>query len=110
MAEPSNAIPSGDRIGTPVNKRLDLDLEKGSPEGSDSDFDAAPTIVESDRGSTREYGEKNAGINAADEEDENRDPNVVSWDGPHDPENPMKWTDRKKWAGIGVLSIMTLVT
>ena len=27
-----------------------------------------------------------------------RDPNLVSWDGPDDPENPKNWTTRRKWA------------
>ncbi|KAM7185766.1 efflux pump rade [Rhypophila sp. PSN 637] len=38
------------------------------------------------------------------------DPNVVTWDGPEDPENPMNWPMKKKWANIAVLSVLTLVT
>ncbi|RYP71337.1 hypothetical protein DL770_008144 [Monosporascus sp. CRB-9-2] len=38
------------------------------------------------------------------------DPNVVDWDGPDDQENPMNWSDKKKWLNIAVLSILTLVT
>ncbi|GME46663.1 putative mfs multidrug protein [Neofusicoccum parvum] len=38
------------------------------------------------------------------------DPNIVDWDGPNDPENPMNWTDKKKWTNIALLSIITLVT
>lgn len=109
MAESATSIPLADRAMTPINNQH-LDIEKGSPGGSDSDFDAAPTIVESDRGSTRERTAdgKDAGFETAD--DEIRDPNVVSWDGPNDPENPMNWTDRKKWTSIAVLSVMTLIT
>ena len=45
------------------------------------------------------------------EEDERaQDPNVVTWDGPDDPQNPMNWTMKKKWTNIAVLSILTLVT
>lgn len=44
------------------------------------------------------------------EEDGERDPNVVTWDGPNDPQNPMNWTMKKKWMNIAVLSILTLVT
>ncbi|KAK1827332.1 major facilitator superfamily domain-containing protein [Podospora conica] len=110
MAESTTSNPLTDRAVTPVNNRH-LDVEKGSPGGSDSDFDGAATIVESDRGSTREKeaGGKGSVFETTDD-DENRDPNVVSWDGPNDPENPMNWTDRKKWTLIAVLSIMTLVT
>ena len=65
------------------------------------------TMVASERGSTRGRDEKGAGEG---QEEEDSDPDVVNWDGPNDPENPMNWTDKKKWTGILVLSVMTLVT
>ncbi|KAI1206469.1 MFS general substrate transporter [Annulohypoxylon truncatum] len=43
---------------------------------------------------------------AADE----KDPNIVDWDGPNDPENPMTWPDSKKWINISIISIITIVT
>lgn len=42
-------------------------------------------------------------------EDED-DPNIVSWDGPDDPQNPKNWRDSKKWFNIAVLSILTIIT
>lgn len=39
-----------------------------------------------------------------------KDPNIVDWDGPDDPENPMNWTARKKWANIAILSLLTFLT
>ena len=55
--------------------------------------------------------EKGDIISEEDEQDEReRDPNVVTWDGPNDPLNPMNWTMKKKWTNIAVLSILTLVT
>lgn len=42
--------------------------------------------------------------------EEQRDPNVVDWDGPDDPMNPVNWSPRKKWLNIGVLSLLTLLT
>lgn len=38
------------------------------------------------------------------------DPNIIDWDGPNDPENPMNWTEKKKWTNIGLMSFITLVT
>jgi len=32
------------------------------------------------------------------------DPEVVDWDGPDDPSNPMNWSSKKKWANICVLA------
>ncbi|KAK5651377.1 hypothetical protein OQA88_12534 [Cercophora sp. LCS_1] len=91
---------------------FDTDVERGTTARSE-DFDAAATIIGSERGSSREkddssfYAPEPERIS---EEKEEEDSNVVDWDGPTDPENPMNWTDKKKWANIAVLSIMTLVT
>lgn len=39
-----------------------------------------------------------------------RDPNVVDWDGPDDPENPLNWPEGRKWLSLSLISVMTLVT
>jgi hypothetical protein len=31
-----------------------------------------------------------------------RDPNLVTWDGPDDPQNPKLWSFKKKWAAVVV--------
>lgn len=38
------------------------------------------------------------------------DPNIVDWDGPDDPENPLNFSPMVKWSNIGVLSALTLLT
>jgi len=38
------------------------------------------------------------------------DPNIVDWDGPEDPSNPMNWSQKRKWGLIAVLSAITFVT
>ncbi|RMZ92466.1 hypothetical protein DV736_g276, partial [Chaetothyriales sp. CBS 134916] len=38
------------------------------------------------------------------------DPNIVDWDGPLDPQNPMNWTNRKKYANVLMVSAFTLFT
>lgn len=37
-----------------------------------------------------------------------KDPNMVTWDGPHDPENPKNWPFRRKWMAtiIGILTLL----
>lgn len=37
-------------------------------------------------------------------EHEAKDPNLVTWEGPDDPANPMNWTTRRKWLIIAVVS------
>jgi len=86
------------------------DIEKGTNTAElESDFEAAPTIVDSDRLSTRDGGNGEKGAAAA--EWEARDvADIVDWDGPTDVENPQNWPEKKKWTLVAVLSIMTLVT
>ncbi|KAI3336644.1 fluconazole resistance protein 1 [Xylariaceae sp. AK1471] len=38
------------------------------------------------------------------------DPNVVDWDGPNDPSNPLNWPARMRWIHIIVASLLALVT
>jgi MFS transporter, DHA1 family, multidrug resistance protein len=35
------------------------------------------------------------------------DPNLIEWDGPDDPENPLNWPKSKKWITTCVLGSMT---
>ena len=39
-----------------------------------------------------------------------KDPNVVDFDGPNDPENPMNWSTAKKTTAIAIVSRMTLLS
>lgn len=39
-----------------------------------------------------------------------KDPNVVDFDGPDDPENPMNWSTLKKTAAIALVAVMTLLS
>ncbi|KAJ4301187.1 hypothetical protein N0V90_003278 [Kalmusia sp. IMI 367209] len=39
-----------------------------------------------------------------------RDPDIVDWDGPDDPENPLNWPASRKWGLIACLGMVTLVT
>jgi hypothetical protein len=37
-----------------------------------------------------------------------RDPNLVTWEGPDDPENPKNWTFKRKWAAtlVGMMKLL----
>lgn len=39
-----------------------------------------------------------------------RDPNMVSWEGPDDPENPKNWPNKRKWAAVLVVSSFTFIS
>ncbi|KAL9076670.1 MAG: hypothetical protein Q9157_003587 [Trypethelium eluteriae] len=38
------------------------------------------------------------------------DPNIVDWDGPDDPMNPMNWPAGRRWGMIAVVSAITFLT
>lgn len=38
------------------------------------------------------------------------DHNLVDWDGDNDPEHPRNWSTCTKWANIGIISILALIT
>jgi len=38
------------------------------------------------------------------------DPNIVDWDGPNDPENPLNWSSGLKWGIVATVSSITFIT
>ena len=38
------------------------------------------------------------------------DPNIVDWDGPDDPKNPVNWSENLKWANVAVIASITFLT
>lgn len=59
-----------------------------------------------------EKGTSPAASSIADEPDEEpeRDPNIVDFDGPDDPQNPMNWKFSKKWGMVLLISAITFLT
>ncbi|KAH6873215.1 major facilitator superfamily domain-containing protein [Alternaria rosae] len=61
-----------------------------------------------------EKGNGSGSVSSADqpdaEEEPERDPNVVDFDGPNDPENPMNWKASKKWGMVALISAITFLT
>lgn len=49
-------------------------------------------------------------ISTEQEEQADQDPNIVDWDGPDDPENPMNWPTWRKVLAIGIVSAITFIT
>lgn len=84
---------------------MDTNTEKGSVEAMTTvpDLDSSTTKPDSER--DVEAGSDNRILSANE-----KDPNIVDWDGPNDLENPMNWPDSKKWINISIVSIITIVT
>lgn len=81
---------------------LNFDVEKGEQ----SDLDGATIQAHSERGVSTHSGNQEKAV----VEETEQDPNIVDWDGPDDPENPMNWPEKKKWLNVAVLSILTIIT
>lgn len=96
---------------TEMSNRSNTDLEKGNYDTSD--FEAATIVPDSERcttsGKDGPLGGSNAGEQINDEY-EHRDPNIVDWDGPDDPQNPQNWPMKKRWGNVAVLSLLTILT
>jgi hypothetical protein len=63
----------------------------------------APTPLDTD------IEHDSAAIRTPDEEKSN-DCNVVNFEGPNDPANPINWSTRKKFLNITIVSLMTLLS
>lgn len=85
------------RLSRDSEKEKDSDLE--SPIAPIADQDANVDIEK--QGGRQDQGHDNG--------DEQRDPNLVDWDGDDDPENPMNWNPVRKWAIATSMGSMTLV-
>jgi len=86
------------------------DFEKETLEKHDSDIpsnDASSKVRESSEGNGDMQGDIEKGPGHKTEE---ADPNVVFWDGPDDPHNPMNFTTFRKGVTIGLVSAICFVT
>lgn len=50
------------------------------------------------------------GLDKVTEDQVAADPNIVNWDGPDDPANPMNWSSGKKITAIGIVSLITMLS
>lgn len=83
---------------TPTSRLSDTNSHEEQPrQRTDTDATAgnASTITEADK-------------EAAAQPDS--DPNIVTWDGPDDPNRPHNWTARKKWANMAIVSSICFLT
>ena len=83
----TSTVPALDGRGTPTSSSLEKEI----------DLEAGHGIEESDR---KEPGTTKTEV----------DPNIVDWDGPDDPKNPINWPEKLKWANVAVIAAITFLT
>ena len=77
--------------------------EKTSPASSEVE-------KEVDLESGKQRSSSSSKVEVTTEQHSVRDPDVVDWEGPDDPQNPMNWPSRLKWGNVGVISSITFLT
>lgn len=85
-----------------------------SPAQSDGDFRSSPTMTERRgsydlEGGTQQLPAAKTAVESPPSE-EAADPNIVSWDGPNDPDNPLNWSSGLKWSNVALVSAITFLT
>ena len=83
------------------DNRYDYMSRHHNPHFSSSPEDALDPDVEKDAASRSDEGPPL-------KEQPPPESNIVDWDGPDDPEKPMNWSNKKKWAATMILSSLTL--
>ena len=90
------------------------------PQGVDS-LPRSALISQRDESTDDHDVEKQANLNnsasdipthdiATQDEKDPQDPNIVDWDGPDDPENPLNWASSKKLAAMTIVSLVTMLS
>ncbi|EJU04867.1 MFS multidrug transporter [Dacryopinax primogenitus] len=83
-------------VGTPnVERDIEDEEEKEAEQARDVEKGGVPVAT----GAEEVSGGK-----------EERDPNMISWDGPDDPLNPQNWSFGQKWAAMGIVSVFTFMS
>ena len=106
------------------NQDFGMDDEKSQPRGitptdqrhtpgSENDTNCSIEDTDLEQGEQGNYDPEEAAKEEEvrmqkEEKEKEKDPNLVEWDGPEDPGNPMNWKKSKKWAATFMLGFMTL--
>ncbi|ETI29371.1 hypothetical protein G647_01824 [Cladophialophora carrionii CBS 160.54] len=104
-----------------VDNDIDADADMDAPESplSSDDTISGSTAGESHEEEVRfgvvnsrdlEAGSARPGLRSEKSTRSLKDPNLVTWEGPDDPDNPKNWTFRKKWAATLIVSSFTFIS
>lgn len=113
-------LPKGERLALEEGHDADVPTNKGVMDTSNTN----DTFFDPNKGDDLEKANRRSltsstsGSAKAEDDPEKAQPeasgdghdlNLVDWDSPDDPQNPMNWSARKKWGNIAILSTITLL-
>lgn len=93
-------IPVEERPSTGNQVSLSARETSPSPAGSDG------KVKDEEQGLARTESKREPGIT----QEENNELNVVSWNGPDDPANPLNWSESLKWGNVAAIAAITFIT
>lgn len=80
---------------------------------TDVSFASSPTMTEQGNAYDLEDNRRSfpsAKTDISQPTDMDQDSNIVTWDGPNDPANPMNWSEGLKWGNVAVIAAITFIT
>jgi len=111
MATPTSTLNASRDSEDRVHEDPEKSSEKAQDVGSNTHeglFAQDPEKGIESRSRSTHTDEATLSSNAA--ADAEQDPNIVDWDGPDDPKNPLNWPSRKKWGIVWSIGAVTLIT
>lgn len=94
---------NGSKEGTPSSQN---ESEPNSHENQDPEkrLGTVHDLEAGHKSSSTSQTEAEAQVN------EPQDPNIVWWNGPDDPENPLNWSEALKLGNVAIISLVTFIT
>jgi hypothetical protein len=101
----TSTLASGAEGPTEHGERMHLQYEGTNPNIVENEIGWSGNTTEDEK--DVEQGNVAEDTKKAEHKVEEHDPNVVVWDGPDDPGNPMNWSRNYRWAITIVMGVMT---
>ncbi|KAF7561020.1 hypothetical protein G7046_g3146 [Stylonectria norvegica] len=100
-----------DKHSQGVNVKMSQGQQQPSPAAADDYFEE-DIHTETEHAESKEQNLEAATPPGVISDDETIvvDPNLVSWDGPQDPENPKNWPNKTKWSYTIAVSVFTFIS
>jgi multidrug resistance protein len=106
MATPATLPASAWEARDPSNEKA----QEAYQQGHDADMPTDNFSHDAEKGARSQAYLTNTEQDNAHTSPEQDDPNIVGWDGPDDPQNPLNWAPKKKWSIIAALGAITLIS
>lgn len=95
--------------GNSLYRSTFIDSDPATMSGDTSDKDTRSPSAEHSNDGDVDVEKQNDTSGEKGRQQDEKDPNLVEWDGPDDPENPQNWPLRQKWTYTAITGLLTFV-